>query len=149
MRDLNSVRIGFLIHDVARLRRTVYDKALKSDGVTRSQCWVLANITRYSEGKMKQSDLARFMDMSKVSLGEMLDRLESGGYVMREPDPGDRRVRLVSITGKGEQLVERIQSIGERLNQQILGDIPEEDVTQTEDTLHRIKEALLKLENGE
>ena len=142
------MRIGFLIHDVARLRRTIYDKALKEDGVTRSQCWVLANIKRYRTGNIRQSDLANFMAMSKVSLGKLVDRLEAGGYVLREPHPNDRRAHLVSVTAKGEELVERIQSTGQRLNDEILGGIPEEDIRQTEEILHRIKVRLIELDSG-
>ena len=43
-RNERPFRLGFLIHDVSRLRRTVVDKALRPLGVTRSQWWVLANL---------------------------------------------------------------------------------------------------------
>ena len=51
-------RIGFLIHDVSRLRRTIVDKALKPMGITRPQWWVLANLSRHEGGGMMQTELA-------------------------------------------------------------------------------------------
>ena len=62
--DLNwELRLGFLVHDVSRLRRRVVDKALKPLGVTRSQWWVLAFLSR-SDG-MSQVALADELDLGK------------------------------------------------------------------------------------
>jgi len=70
-------RVGFLIHDVSRLRRTVVDKALRPLGVTRSQWWVLANLSRHNGGGMMQTELSKVMDVGKVTLGGLIDRLEA------------------------------------------------------------------------
>lgn len=39
-------RIGFLVHDVSRMRRTLFDQEMKPLGITRSQWWVLAQLSR-------------------------------------------------------------------------------------------------------
>ena len=41
-----ELRLGFLIHDVSRLRRSAFDRCLKPLNVTRSQWWVLAYLSR-------------------------------------------------------------------------------------------------------
>ena len=51
-----AIRLGFYIHDASRLRRIVYDTALKPLGVTRSQAWVIAYLSR--QDGMPQSELA-------------------------------------------------------------------------------------------
>ena len=77
--DLNwELRLGFLVHDVSRLRRRVVDRALKPLGVTRSQWWVLAFLSR-SDG-MSQVALADELDLGKVALGQLIDRLEKTGF---------------------------------------------------------------------
>ena len=68
-------RLGFLIHDVSRLRRTVVDKALRPLGVTRSQWWLLANLSRHEGGGIVQTELSKVMDVGKVTLGGLIDRL--------------------------------------------------------------------------
>src|SRR4030088_3041768 len=76
-------RIGFLIHDVSRLRRTIVDKALRPMGVTRSQWWVLANLSRHNGDGMMQTELSKVMDVGKGTLGGLIDRLGGGQDVER------------------------------------------------------------------
>jgi hypothetical protein len=80
VQDEAPFRVGFLVHDVSRLRRTLFDQALKPHGITRSQWWVLANLSRRgSEAGVVPSDLAKRLDVGKVTLARLLDRLESRG----------------------------------------------------------------------
>ena len=52
-------RLGFLMHDVSRLRRSVFNEFMKPLGVTRSQWWVLAHLSRHDG--MNQTDLANVL----------------------------------------------------------------------------------------
>src|SRR5271170_539745 len=99
--DLNwELRLGFLVHDVSRLRRSIVDRVLKPLGVTRSQWWVLAFLSR-ADG-MSQVALAEELDLGKVALGGLIDRLEKTGLVSRRPDDDDRRVKRVFLTKRAE-----------------------------------------------
>ena len=62
-----DVRIGFLVHDVSRMRRTLFDQAMKPLGITRSQWWVLSQLSRHVRTGMLQTDLARDLDVGKVT----------------------------------------------------------------------------------
>jgi DNA-binding MarR family transcriptional regulator len=139
-------RIGFLIHDVSRLRRTVVDKALKPLGVTRSQWWVLANLSRHDGKGMMQTELAKLMDVGKVTLGGLIDRLEASGYVARRADPTDRRAKRVVMTPKGTKLLAEIQHIAEGVNAQIMEGIDPVDVLRAEDVLHKMKQRLIAMD---
>ena len=90
-------RLGFLIHDVSRLRRTVVDKIMKPQGITRSQWWVLTNLSRNSSNEMMQTELANVLDIGKVALSGLLDRLEASGFVERPPRKGRRRRRRLGF----------------------------------------------------
>lgn len=111
--DLNwELRLGFLIHDVSRMRRNVVDRVLKPLDVTRSQWWVLAFLSR--EDGMSQVTLADELDLGKVALGGLIDRLEAVDLVERKPDAIDRRVKRVFLTAKGAGLIGTIRdSVGE------------------------------------
>jgi DNA-binding MarR family transcriptional regulator len=52
------------------------------------------------------SELAHGANMSPQAMGEIVDELESLGYVVRRPDPRDRRAKLIVLTTKGEACVE-------------------------------------------
>jgi DNA-binding MarR family transcriptional regulator len=139
-------RLGFLIHDVSRLRRTVVDKALRPLGVTRSQWWVLANLSRHNGGGMMQTELAKVMDVGKVTLGGLIDRLEASGHVERRPEPGDRRAKRVVMTPKGIKLLERIQKIGKVVNAEIMTGISAADILRAENLLHKMKQRLIAMD---
>ena len=87
---------GFLIHDVARLMRTAYDRRMKPLGLTRSQWWVLNHLF-FHQG-ISQSDLAKILDIERATLGRLLDRLEAKEWIYREPDKDDRRINRVYLS---------------------------------------------------
>jgi DNA-binding MarR family transcriptional regulator len=51
-------------------------------------------------------ELAQAAQVSKQTLGSVVDQLERAGYVSRVPDPTDARARLVVVTDLGRELVE-------------------------------------------
>jgi DNA-binding MarR family transcriptional regulator len=147
-RDLNtSLRFGFLIHDVSRLRRVVVDRALKPLGITRSQWWVLAFLSR--RDGMTQTALASDLDLTKVAIGGLLDRMEVAGFVERRADQSDGRARRVYLTRAGARTVNAIRESVETVELEILNRIPEEALAQAAETLRALKETLLEMVGGE
>ena len=133
------LRFGFLLHDVSRLRRTLFDQRMKPLGITRSQWWVLGHLSRAKGEPMSQVELARLLDIGKAALGGLIDRLERTGYVVRLDSPTDRRIRLVALTPKGTAFLSVIESVGRQLNTEITGGIDAEDLVRFEAVLDRMK----------
>lgn len=136
------LRIGFLVHDVSRMRRTLFDQAVKPLGITRAQWWALANLSRHETEGVIQSDLARLLDVGKVTIGGLIDRLEAGGLVERRPDPHDRRIKRIFITDRGFDIIDQMANVGRELNAVILKGIPQDQVHIAEEVMHRMKENL-------
>jgi DNA-binding MarR family transcriptional regulator len=61
---------------------------------------------RIAPGGSRLADLAEATQLSKQTVGSIVDQLERAGYVRRVADPTDARARLVTITAKGQELVE-------------------------------------------
>ena len=142
--DLNwELRLGFLVHDVSRLRRSIVDRALKPLGVTRSQWWVLAFLSR-ADG-MSQVALAEELDLGKVALGGLIDRLEKTGLVSRRPDDDDRRVKRVFLTKKSHALISEIRSSVSETEKIIIDQINDADLRATVRALRKMKENLLAM----
>jgi DNA-binding MarR family transcriptional regulator len=147
-RDLNtSLRFGFLIHDVSRLRRVAVDRALKPLGITRAQWWVLAFLSR--RDGMTQTALAADLDLSKVAIGGLLDRIETAGFIERRADENDARARRVYLTRAGAKIINSIRESVETVELEILGKIPESALEQATETLRLLKETLLQMLGGE
>ena len=53
---------------------------------------------------LRPSELADRLQVSKQSVNDLLHDLEARGYLVREPDPGDRRARVVRLTDRGRAL---------------------------------------------
>jgi len=136
-----ELRLGFLIHDVSRLRRSAFDRCLKHLNVTRSQWWVLAYLSR--EDGMTQSQLAEELDLGKVAVGGLIDRLEKSGLVRRDADATDRRVNRVFLQPKSKQLIARMRKVSHRFNEQILAGLSDEKLGSTALTLDAMKRNLL------
>jgi DNA-binding MarR family transcriptional regulator len=51
------------------------------------------------------SVLAQRANMTKQAMAELVAHLELHGYVTREPDPADRRAKLVRPTARGREVV--------------------------------------------
>jgi DNA-binding MarR family transcriptional regulator len=101
------LRLGFLIHDVSRLRHNAFDRLMRPLGVTRSQWWVLDSLSRHAG--MMQTELAEMLDVGKVTLGGLIDRLEAGGWVVRRADKDDRRVKRIFLTGSADKLFKQMR----------------------------------------
>ena len=136
-----EIRLGYLIHDVSRLRRTLFDKWLSPLGITRSQWWVLAFLSR-NDG-MPQTELAEELDVGKVALGALIDRLEEAGFVKRMLDPTDRRVKRVVLTKQSKGLIDTLREKNNQFNDHILKGISREHIEVTTQTLRAMKHNLL------
>lgn len=142
-----DIRLGYLIHDVSRMRRTVFDQLMKPLGITRAQWWVLAHLSRHDG--MAQTQLASMLDVGKASLGSLLDRLEATGFIERRPDATDRRMKRVFLSRSSHQLLEKLVKIESDFNEQILASLTDNDRSELIRMLSSIKESLLTLGSGE
>lgn len=137
---------GFILNDVARLLRKVYDRRVRSLGLTRSQWWVVTHLYR-SEG-VTQSELADILELERASLGRLLDRLEAKGWVRREADAKDRRAKRVYLTAQVEEPMRTMRSIAAGVRGDALSGLSPAQQERFVDTLLRIKGNLMGLEDG-
>ncbi len=53
------------------------------------------------------TELAAKAGMTKPAMKELIDDVEASGYVVRRPNPNDRRAKLIFTTERGERMIER------------------------------------------
>src|SRR4051794_29817334 len=86
----------------ARITRRLIDAErplLDAHGLT---MWGYVTLTHLARGPAEtQLALAAAIGHDKTRLIAVLDALEAAGLITREPDPNDRRARLVQITAAG------------------------------------------------
>lgn len=138
-------RLGFLMHDVSRLRRKVFDEVMKPEGITRSQWWVMAHLSRHDG--MSQSDLAEILDIGRAALGGLIDRLEAQGLARRGADEQDRRAKLVFLTSEGSTMIARMRAKSDEMSEAILQGLSVAQRHQLADMLGLVKQNLLAFKN--
>ncbi len=141
-----SRNFGFILHDVARLLRTTFDRRVKSLGLTRSQWWVLNHLFR--NNGMNQSDIADLLEIERATLGRLLDRLEVKGWVRREADAADRRAKRVFLTEEVEPALKAMRAAAAELRRDALAGLSTEEQERFVDTLLAVKANLNGAENA-
>jgi MarR family transcriptional regulator, transcriptional regulator for hemolysin len=131
--------IGFLITDTARLMRAEFDNLIAAEniGVTPGEARTLAHSAR--AGTVRQAVLAERMGVEAMTLSTYLDRLEALGLIARDPDPTDRRAKLVRATEAAGAILARIRRVGERLREDAAESIDPEDWARFLETLKRLR----------
>ncbi len=92
-----------------------------------------------------QVDLARLLEVGKVTVGGLIDRLEAAGQVERRGDTNDRRAKRIFITEQGYKVIAQMIQVGTRLNVRILETINAKNQKIAEDVLSTVKENLKKI----
>ncbi|MFI5898360.1 MarR family winged helix-turn-helix transcriptional regulator [Actinoplanes sp. NPDC051513] len=102
--DDDELNLGLLLLIPYRFMETAVLATLKAHGhdIGLSQARVFQRI---APGGSRLAELADAAQVSKQTVGSIVDQLEGAGYVKRVPDPRDARARLVQLTAKGHQLV--------------------------------------------
>jgi MarR family transcriptional regulator, transcriptional regulator for hemolysin len=141
-----DLRLGYLIHDVSRLRRMMFDRALAPLGITRSQWWVLAFISR--KDGLPQTQLANELDVGKVAVGALINRLEQSGFVLRQADPVDGRIKRVYVTKQARSFLAKLRKETDKFNAQLNRGIDRKALEATSDALLAMKHNLLAMSDG-
>jgi DNA-binding MarR family transcriptional regulator len=118
------------------------DLIMRPYGITRSQWSVLSTLSRGGNDGMMQVDLARLMEVGKVTVGGLIDRLEASGHVERRPDAHDRRVKRVFITAKGHGVIRLMVEVASDINKRILEGLTKQEVAACEKVLGQAKRNL-------
>ncbi|MFE2727645.1 MarR family winged helix-turn-helix transcriptional regulator [Kitasatospora sp. NPDC059327] len=77
-------------------------------------------------GDMSQSQIAEAAGLDKTTMVVVMDKLEKDGLAERRPSSVDRRARVIEVTDKGREVVAKAAEIVARINQEVLGSLPEE-----------------------
>jgi DNA-binding MarR family transcriptional regulator len=102
--DLEYPNIGLLLRLIYQLYSLEIQAALRDagfDDINPSAANVFTFLT--SEGATV-SELASLSHVRKQTMAQTVEQLETSGYVVRRPNPKDRRSQLVFLTAQGKRI---------------------------------------------
>ncbi|MBW8910593.1 MAG: MarR family transcriptional regulator [Sphingomonas sp.] len=126
------------MHDIARRSRYWFDARARSKGITRAQWRVLITLSRVDG--CTQSELAEILDVERITLCRMVDRLAEAGFVERRADPYDRRVWRLHLTERAMPLVEELQAIANEMEENMLAPLSTEQRALLTDLLIAVRD---------
>ncbi|MGW2252030.1 MarR family winged helix-turn-helix transcriptional regulator [Kitasatospora sp. NPDC001660] len=95
-----------LMANLVALFHREYEEAAAARSLTGAQAKVLALLRR---GPMPMRQIAQTLSCEPSNITGIVDRLESRGFVTREADRQDRRVKLVAATDNGAAASEELR----------------------------------------
>ena len=131
--------LGYLLARCSYEVSAEFHQKLKEEGVKVITWRVLASIRNQSD---TVNQLARKVLVNQSTLSKALDRMERDGLIDRARDPEFRSRILVSITGKGRKLIDRLIAIANDYEQDTFSNLSK---TELKD-LRRLLKKLVDLE---
>lgn len=98
-------RLTAAIRTVGFAQRTAADEWVRSTGLTRQQAMALGYIADHQGRGVIARDLAKISRTTPASVASLLRGLEERGYITRTASPTDSRVRMLSLTEAGSQII--------------------------------------------
>ena len=132
--------VGYLIGDVSRMIRTVYDRRVEPLGLTRAQWRVMTRLNRLES--CTQTELATELEIEKPTLGKLIERLEAKGWVERRADANDARSKLVYLTPAAGTVLQQMHSEAEEVVAGIFAGVSADDAGRLHEMLDHIKDNL-------
>ncbi len=136
--------LGMRLAMLVRLWRSVIDEAIADTNLTQSRWTVLMQLS-VAEQPMTVSELALAQGIELPPLTRTLTQLEELGYIRRESQLHDRRVRLIILTEQGEALLTQVHAEVERCQQKASEGLSPEALEQFNQTVNLLAENMSKL----
>lgn len=101
--------LSYLFQDLARLMAQRFEERARRLGLTRAQWALIATLFR-REGS-SQADLAEHLEITPISLGRLIERMEKAGWVERRGEPADRRAYRLYLTERAHRLRPQLRAL--------------------------------------
>lgn len=111
--------------EVARGLRRRYAATLEPWGVTPHESRALRVIGHHEPTRL--GVVAKHLRIAPRSVTDVVDSLETRGFVAREPDPHDRRATQVSLTASGRTVLDELDAARRADHESYFAELPERD----------------------
>jgi len=122
------------LHDFNRYMRTA--------GLSLPQMTILLHL--HYQGPSDMTHVCEIMQVTPAGASQMIERMAQQGVVRREGKPGDRRVRLVTLTEKGREVVQESIAARQAWIEKLVAELSPAEVEHMADALLTLNQAASK-----
>jgi len=114
---------GHFIRRLQQIAVAIFLEETGEFGITPVQFAVLQTVR--NKPQVDQRTLAGAIGFDTSTTAGVIDRLEARGLLVRKASPDDRRVRLLTLTAEGAQLLDAVLPAVQRTQERILAPLTE------------------------
>ncbi|MFJ3493737.1 MarR family winged helix-turn-helix transcriptional regulator [Streptomyces sp. NPDC086091] len=130
-----STSLLYLVKRTELAVRARLEELLKAAGITALQYTALTVLERHDG--VSAAQLARDSFVTAQSMADMVRALEGRALIRREPNPANRRERLIHLTDEGRGLLAAYAAPARDLEARMVADLTTPEVAAFRDALHR------------
>jgi MarR family transcriptional regulator, lower aerobic nicotinate degradation pathway regulator len=123
---------GHLIRRVYQVSTALFADACRDVDLTPVQYAALVAIQ--SHPRVDATRLSQLIYFDRSTIGDVLDRLEAKGWIVRHPSPDDRRIKCVTLSPAGRGILRQVEAGIRRVQDRLLAPLSPKDA----DTLVRL-----------
>ncbi len=129
----------FYIRNLATAIRLINDQKLLEFGITNQQARLLGAIRRslFDGVNISRKYLEDMMGLRGPSVTSLLNGLEKNGFIIRYTAKDDGRAMQISVTEKGDKIVDEINQVFAETEQQLLSGMTEDEKDKFTALLHK------------
>ncbi|MCI0554664.1 MAG: MarR family transcriptional regulator [Anaerolineae bacterium] len=116
----------------------------KSTGLSMPQFSVMMQL--HHRGNCAIGDISERFDITNAAASQLVDKLVQGGFIKRDEDPRDRRSKMLNLTDKGRDLIQRGIEERYRWVDELAGKLTTEERAKVTEALNIMTQAAKELE---
>ena len=116
---------GHLIRRVQQISSALFAEECGNFDLTSVQDAALVAIR--ANPQVDATRLSALIAFDRSTLGDVLERLEAKGWVLRSSSPSDKRVKLLRLSPEGARVLQRVEPAVRRVQERLLAPLAPSD----------------------
>lgn len=117
----------YTLSKVAQAMDQSFSKALSTFAITSRDYGILVTLMEYRS--LTQIEIGEKMMIDRTTVGQLIDLLTSQNLVQRKQNPNDRRQNLITLTDKGQKVVEQMWEDMRRIEHEAIANLTDWQIT--------------------
>ena len=126
MSEIHSMP-GHLIRRLQQISASIFARHMKDVGLDLTSPQYAALCMIKDHPRIDQATLAGSIAFDRATIGGVVDRLVTKGYVGRSTNPKDRRARVLTLTPEGEAVVDHLRPVVRKAQNALLPGLTDQE----------------------
>ena len=114
------------------------NKEMARFGLTYTQATIIGMLSENSGRKIFQKTLEEMLGLRRPTVSGILLRMEKDGMIKNEPDPGDKRFKVITLTEEAKGIAEHVRERVNAISALFLSGFSDKELKTLENYLNRM-----------